>query len=82
MLKEVIERRRQWGETRDSDFDWLIKEVEKLQNYLEVYENTLRYMDNKYFKLEKQNNYYKEAIKYYSLSNDPLIACKALEESE
>ena len=33
MLKEVLERRRQWGKTRDSDFDWLVERAEKAERY-------------------------------------------------
>ncbi|EZH67920.1 hypothetical protein DH09_08350 [Bacillaceae bacterium JMAK1] len=32
-LKEVLERRRQWGKTRDSDFVWLIQQAEKAERY-------------------------------------------------
>ncbi|MBM7633857.1 hypothetical protein [Geomicrobium sediminis] len=28
-LKEVLERRRQWGKTRDSDFVWLTQNLNK-----------------------------------------------------
>ncbi|MBM7634055.1 hypothetical protein [Geomicrobium sediminis] len=33
MLREVLERRRQWGKTRDSDFDWFVERAEKAERY-------------------------------------------------
>lgn len=39
IVKEIIERRRQWGITRDSDFEWLINQVEfslRLSNTVNV----------------------------------------------
>jgi hypothetical protein len=36
MLKEIIERRRQWGETRGSDFDWLMNHIEKQQKEIKL----------------------------------------------
>jgi hypothetical protein len=35
MIKEIIERRRQWGETRWSDFDWLMNHIERQQKEIE-----------------------------------------------
>jgi hypothetical protein len=34
MIKEIIERRRQWGETRGSDFDWLINTMRNIKKKL------------------------------------------------
>ncbi|GAK01490.1 hypothetical protein [Geomicrobium sp. JCM 19055] len=36
MLREVLERRRQWGKTRDSDFVWLVERAEKAERYREA----------------------------------------------
>src|SRR5690625_4556243 len=60
---------REWSLSNETinNLKFLIKqaeEVEKLQSYLEVYENTLRHMDNKCFKVERQNKRYREAIDY------------------
>lgn len=42
MIKEIIERRRQWGETRFSDFDWLINHIEYQQKQIEHLELSLK----------------------------------------
>src|SRR5690625_7473819 len=59
---------REWSLSSETinNLKFLIKqaeEVEKLQSYLEVYENTLRHMDNKCFKVERQNKRYRDALK-------------------
>lgn len=50
-LKEIIERRRQWGETRDSDFDCLIQCIVQLNS------------ENEY--LKSRNKDYRTWLDYY-----------------
>src|SRR5690625_207606 len=69
---------REWSLSNETinNLKFLIKqaeEVEKLQSYLEVYENTLRHMDNKCFKVERQNKRYRERIEKLEATNWELI---------
>jgi hypothetical protein len=46
MIKEIIERRRQWGETRWSDFDWLMNHIERQQKEVGELKETRDYLNS------------------------------------
>ena len=61
MIKEIIEMRKNWNRTSDSDFEWLINQAEQLGRIIKAWINI------------ETNGTVKEANDFYNIVQDILI---------